>query len=50
MYQASPTAANGDNGAWSTDKAANYLGNIDVTAMLAFTDGAAGLRLGGSRR
>lgn len=42
MYQASPTVANGDNGAWSTDQAANYLGNIDVSTSLAFTDGAAG--------
>jgi hypothetical protein len=42
LYAASPTCANGDNGAWSTDNAANWLGNIDVTSMLAFTDGAAG--------
>lgn len=42
LYEASPTPANGDNGAWSTDKAANWLGNIDITSMLAFTDGATG--------
>ena len=42
LYQASPTAANGDNGAWSTDNSANWLGNIDVTSMLAFTDGCMG--------
>lgn len=42
LYQASPTPANGDNGAWSTDNAANWLGNIDVTSMLAFTDGCMG--------
>jgi hypothetical protein len=42
LYEASPTPANGDNGAWATDKAANWLGNIDITSMLAFTDGATG--------
>lgn len=42
LYEASPTPANGDNAAWSTNKAANWLGNIDITSMLAFTDGCAG--------
>lgn len=42
LYETLPTPANGDNGAWSTDKAANWLGNIDVTSMLAFTDGCTG--------
>lgn len=42
FYDASPTVANGDNGAWSSSKAANYLGYIDQAAMLAFTDGSAG--------
>ncbi len=42
LYAASPSPANGDNGAWSTDQAGKWLGNIDVTSMLAFTDGAAG--------
>jgi hypothetical protein len=42
LYAAQPTPANGDNGAWSTDQAGKWLGNIDVTSMLAFTDGAAG--------
>ena len=42
LYSASPTAANGDNGSWSTDKAAEYLGALDVTVDKAFTDGAAG--------
>lgn len=42
LYQASPTPANGDNGAWSTNKAADYLGFIDFpTVLLAFTDGCA---------
>lgn len=42
LYEASPTCANGDNGAWSTNKAADYLGNIDVASMFAFTDGCSG--------
>jgi hypothetical protein len=42
LYQASPICANGDGGNWSTSGAANWLGNVDVTSMLAFTDGAAG--------
>lgn len=42
IYETTPTPANGDNGAWSTDQAAHWLGNIDVTSMLAFTDGCAG--------
>jgi hypothetical protein len=43
LYQsAAPTFANGDNGAWSSNSAANWLGNIDVSSMLAFSDGASG--------
>lgn len=42
LYAASPVPANGDNGVWSTNKAAEYLGHIDVTVDKAFTDGAAG--------
>ena len=42
LYDTLPTPANGDNAAWSTDQAAHWLGNIDVTSMLAFTDGCAG--------
>lgn len=42
LYSAAPTPANGDNGAFSTDKAANYVGSIDVTCDRAFTDGASG--------
>lgn len=42
LYSAAPTASNGDNGAWLTDNAANYLGSFDVTLDKAFTDGAAG--------
>ena len=42
FYSASPTCANGDNGAWSTNEAANYIGAVDVTVDRAFTDGAKG--------
>lgn len=42
LYKSSPTPANGDNGAWSTDKASDYLGAFDVVVDRAFTDGAAG--------
>jgi hypothetical protein len=46
LYGASPTVANGDGGAWSTDTSANYLGYFDITqqgaTLLAFTDGCAG--------
>lgn len=43
LYTASPTVANGDNGVWSTNKAADYLGAFDVTVDKAFTDGAFGV-------
>lgn len=39
------TCANGDNGAFSTDQVANYIGAFDVTIDRAFTDGAAGMGL-----
>lgn len=42
LYEAAPVVANGDNGAWSTSRAANYLGNIDIASMFAFTDGCTG--------
>lgn len=41
LYQSSPTAANGDNSAWSTTTS-GYLGAIDVTVDKAFSDGAGG--------
>jgi hypothetical protein len=42
LYSASPTVAAGDNSAWSSNQAANYLGNIDgPTVLFAFTDGCA---------
>lgn len=43
LYSSSPTPANGDNGAYSTDEAASYLGALDVTVGQAFTDGAVGV-------
>lgn len=42
LYKVSPTPTNGDNGAWFTDQAAEYLGAFDVTLDRAFSDGAAG--------
>lgn len=42
LYNVSPTPSNGDNGAWLTNQAANYMGAIDVSVNTAFTDGAAG--------
>lgn len=41
LYAASPTVSNGDNAAWLSTQAANYLGFIDCAAMLAFSDGGA---------
>ncbi len=38
LYGSSPTVANGDNGAWSTN-IAGYLGKIDPVILEAFTDG-----------
>lgn len=37
------TNANGDNAAWSTDGALNYIGAVDITLDKAFTDGAKGI-------
>ena len=42
LYQSSPVSTNGDGGAWLTTKASDWLGNIDVTSMLAFSDGCCG--------
>lgn len=41
LYSSSPTAANGDNGAWSTSGAATYVGKLDPAIVEAFTDGCA---------
>lgn len=43
LYQAAaPVVTNGDGGAWLSTGGANWLGNIDISSMLAFSDGAAG--------
>lgn len=42
LFTASPTVANGDNGAISMTGVASYLGYVDVAIDQAFTDGAAG--------
>ena len=42
LYQALPTVTNGDGAAWLSSNSADWLGNVDVTSMLAFSDGAAG--------
>jgi hypothetical protein len=42
LFAAAPTPASGDNAAFSSSGAADYLGYLDVEAMQAFTDGAAG--------
>ena len=40
LYAASPTCANGDNGAWSTSLS-DYVGKLDPAIVEAFTDGSA---------
>jgi hypothetical protein len=42
LYSSSPTPSNGDNGAYLTDKAADYAGSIDFLVDKVFTDGASG--------
>lgn len=42
LYISSPTCANGDNGAWSTNFS-GYVGFLDATVDKAFTDAAAGI-------
>ena len=43
LYQALPaTITNGDGGVWLTSNSADWLGNVDISSMLAFSDGAAG--------
>jgi hypothetical protein len=43
LFQAAvPVVTNGDGGAFLSNGSANWLGNVDVTSMLAFSDGAAG--------
>ncbi|MGA2289860.1 hypothetical protein [Bradyrhizobium sp.] len=42
LYEKSPVCANGDGATWLTDSCGHWLGNIDVSSMLSFSDGAAG--------
>lgn len=42
LYRAVPTPSNGDNGAWLTNKAADWIGSLDAVMDTQFTDGAAG--------
>ena len=42
LLEAQKAIAAGDNAAFSTAGAADYLGSIDIAAMQAFTDGAVG--------
>jgi hypothetical protein len=42
LYNAIPTVTNGDNGAWLSNGAANYMGSMDFTFSRPFTDGASG--------
>jgi hypothetical protein len=42
LYYSAPVPANGDNAAWSTSKAADYIGSADVVVTQAFTDGSVG--------
>lgn len=42
LYKATPAASNGDNGAFLTDSTTSYLGYIDITHDVAFTDGTMG--------
>lgn len=43
LYSTSPVVTNGDNGAWLSTQAATYLGSLEVSYMLAFSDGATGI-------
>ncbi len=43
LYTQSPTVANGDGGAFSTNQAATWIGAVNISSMQAFTDGCAGI-------
>lgn len=47
LYALAPVPSNGDNAAWLTTKAANYVGWFDITIDKAFSDGAAGFGVPG---
>jgi hypothetical protein len=42
LYSSSPTSAAGDNAAYSTNGAANYLGTISFVLSVVMTDGVVG--------
>lgn len=42
FYKASPTVTNGDNAAWLSTEADDYIGSMDVTVDRAFSDGSVG--------
>lgn len=42
LWDASPTPANGDNAAFSTDGFADYIGGVDITCDQGFSDGDVG--------
>jgi len=42
LYEALPTVSNGDGGTWLSTLSAHWLGNMDISTMYAFSDGAAG--------
>ena len=42
LYEAPPTVSNGDGGTWLSTLSGHWLGNMDISTMYAFSDGAAG--------
>lgn len=42
LYRRQPTVTNGDNGAFLSNEADDYLGCFSIASMMAFSDGAAG--------
>jgi hypothetical protein len=42
LFQTAPTVANGDNGAFLSNNVLNYVGKIDITMDMLFSDGASG--------
>jgi hypothetical protein len=42
LYEAPTTVSNGDGGTWLSTLSGHWLGNMDISTMYAFSDGAAG--------
>ena len=42
LWRSSPTSSAGDNAAFATNNAANYLGKVDITVDQSFSDGSVG--------